>query len=78
MSFIDIYNEFLLQVCDLILFQEINNYEKFSSVSIIFVNNCSGALNSDRVAMASNFYDSGFLVYPNSLNSEVNVESLVP
>ena len=54
------------------------NSALFPLFLLIIFNNYSGALNSDRVAMASNFYDSGFLVYPNSLNSEVNVESLVP
>ena len=65
------------------------NLGLFSSILFIFFNNVSGALSLVRLAKLSLFYgkgqeipdkkvDSGFSVYPNSLNSEVNVDSLVP
>jgi|TARA_B100001057_G_scaffold429028_1_gene454885 hypothetical protein len=65
------------------------NLGLFSLVLFIFFNNSSRARSLVRVAKLSLFYDkgqelpykkvdSGFSVYPNFLNSEVNVESLVP
>lgn len=65
------------------------NLGLFSSILFVFFNNSSRARSLVRVAKLSFFYDkgqelpykkvdSGFSVYSNSLNSEVNVESVVP
>ena len=65
------------------------NLGLFPSILFIFFNNDSRARSLVRVVKLSLFYDkgqeltykkvdSGFSVYPNFLNSEVNVESLVP